>query len=47
MNTVILIPYEFIDNYVKNDRLVLKDKSYTIIKTVGKDTYIEVTYRLE
>lgn len=47
MHTTILIPYEFLDNYItENNELKLKSKLYKILKTVGKDTYVEVTYKL-
>lgn len=47
MHTTILIPYEFLDNYInEHNELKLKGKLYKILKTVGKDTYVEVTYKL-
>lgn len=47
MHTTILIPYELLDTYItKNNEFRSKGKLYKILKTVAKDTYVEVTYRL-
>lgn len=47
MHTIILIPYELLDTYINEEhKLVLKNKYYSIVKIVAKDTYVEVTYKL-